>query len=299
MSAANAPVDRRLEQREEGLSVTWKGTGNRGRQRHWRRLAVGHRGDRLFESRTGSGRSTTPGGTRRRPPVLLSAALAAACLLAVFLARSPALRVGEVEVRGLERLDYETVVRLAAVEPGTHFWQLDLGAVASRLRENPRVTEVAVHRDFPGRLVIAVRERSPVLLVPYQGVFLELDAAGVVIGSRPAPGGGELPLVTGLDTTGWNEGEPLPDDRIPGVGACAGCLDEHVRRLISEVHVGDDGAVTLYTETGLPVLVGLPGPDLERRLAPLRSILEDITANHLVAAHVDLRFQRPAVRVPQ
>ncbi|MFI9009702.1 cell division protein FtsQ/DivIB [Actinosynnema sp. NPDC053489] len=91
---------------------------------------------------------------------------------------TPALGVREVEVLGTADLTADEVRVAAAIEPGTPLVQLDVDAIAARVRELPRVAGVEVERAVPGTVRLTVDEREPVAVITTSGGVHLVDVTG-------------------------------------------------------------------------------------------------------------------------
>ncbi|GAA3296125.1 FtsQ-type POTRA domain-containing protein [Dactylosporangium vinaceum] len=108
---------------------------------------------------------------------------------------TPALGVERIEVVGTAVLDPAAVRAAAAVRDGTPLPRLDLPAVERRIRTQLKpVKTVTVQTRYPHALIISVRERTAVAVVPKVGGFTLLDADGVAYLPLDAPPPG-LPAI--------------------------------------------------------------------------------------------------------
>lgn len=111
--------------------------------------------------------------------------------------------VGQIRVTGAEIVTAEQVREAAAVPVRTPLLRVRTGEVAARVATLPPVAAAEVRREWPDTLVVRVREREPVAVVPAGEQFWLLDAEGVAFHLVPtAPV--ELPVVV--------VPEPGPDD---------------------------------------------------------------------------------------
>ena len=115
-----------------------------------------------------------PRGLRRRQRdqwltalrmIVLGLSVALAAALAAALVWSPRFRVREVAVRGLRRVDSGTIMSRIALRSGAGLGAISTGAIRRRVEQIPAVESACVSRDWPGRLVIVVRERVPAAFV--------------------------------------------------------------------------------------------------------------------------------------
>ncbi|MEV0130001.1 FtsQ-type POTRA domain-containing protein [Dactylosporangium sp. NPDC050688] len=101
---------------------------------------------------------------------------------------TPALGVHGIRVTGVAALTAQEVRDAAGVAPGTPLARLDLGVVERRVRELKPVRTVKASKEYPRTLVLVVRERTAIAVVPRALGFVLLDADGVAylpVGSAP------------------------------------------------------------------------------------------------------------------
>jgi cell division protein FtsQ len=177
--------------------------------------------------------------------------------------------------------------RLMALEPGTNILSLDLEAIAQRIAAHPWVERASVVRVLPDALHVEVTEHEPIAVL-LAGDFYLLDDGGTPFKPLEAGERGELPVVTGIDRTMLLTSSPEGEARIARALEAMALYDEKRRPRLSEIHVGDAGAVTLYTaELGTQLQLGRG--DLARglqRYDALRAALAD-EAEKLAIVHLD------------
>ncbi|HEX3712993.1 MAG TPA: FtsQ-type POTRA domain-containing protein [Trebonia sp.] len=126
--------------------------------------------------------------------------------------------VRSVSVTGTHLVAPAQVIAAAGVPVGTPLLSVDAGSVARRVEAIRQVASVAVSKNWPDHLVIAVTERVPAMAVKMAGGgYDQVDKTGVIVRwtkDRPA-----LPLLAASVT-----GSALAGN--PEVGAVAGVLAE-------------------------------------------------------------------------
>ena len=110
---------------------------------------------------------------------LLAAGLLAVAGWVVFL--SPLLVVRSVVVTGTHLVPRAEVLAAAGVEPGTPLIRVNTAQAAARVDAIGQVRGARVSRSWPDRVVIAVRERVPALVLTAPGGYDLLDSGGVVV----------------------------------------------------------------------------------------------------------------------
>jgi len=102
-------------------------------------------------------------------------------------------RVDRIELEGARYLALDDAVTRAGIPERFSVWD-DLDGLSQRLGTHPLVLEARVHRRFPSTLVLRVREREPVALVPTPGL-VPVDAEGRVLPIDPVQHALDLPLL--------------------------------------------------------------------------------------------------------
>ena len=141
---------------------------------------------------------------------------------------------------------------MSGVVPGTPLIRVNTARAAARIEKISQVSSAQVTRSWPNRLVIVVRERTPVLVLPaYGGGYDVADADGVVLqqaARRPAG----LPLYPTVAPEGALRGDPS----LAAAAAVLGELPARVRRSVTSVIAPTPDQVTLRLAGGITVLWG-------------------------------------------
>lgn len=242
----------------------------------------------------------TTAGTTRGGILLLTGLLAclAGTVLWANLWKSD-LQVAEIAVRGNSIVPRQEILELASITKASKLFEVDLFAVRQRIEKNAFVRSASVNRDVPDRITIAVEERVPVAALA-GAELLYVDAEGFllphilsahifdipVLTGEVRPGG----LVAGRRTTSTALRDALT------LLAMARRYDDALYRRISEVHIGADGDMTLFTsEAGVRVLFGRG--ELPSKLAKFDAFWHAYVEHRGAAAleYVDLRFEDQVV----
>lgn len=186
-----------------------------------------------------------------------------------------------------EHVDDDTLRSLLAIDPGTNILACDLTALSERIAAHPWVALATVTRNLPDTLEIHVIEHEAEALV-LAGRFYLVNGEGRPFKQVERGERGELPVITGIDRTAFEQadGEPVPE-----LVEALALLDSYAskqRPRLSELHLDEDGAVTLYTaESGTALHLGRD--EHEARLArwdALRAALGE-RADALAVVHLD------------
>jgi cell division protein FtsQ len=184
-------------------------------------------------------------------------------------------------------VDDDTLRELLAIEPGTNILACDLAALSERIAAHPWVALATVTRNLPDTLEIHVLEHEAEALV-LAGRFYLVNGEGRPFKQVERGERGELPIITGIDRAAFDAAAGQP---VPQLVDALALLDNYAakqRPRLGELHIGDDGAITLYTaESGTALVLGRG--EFEARLErwdALRAALGE-RADGLAVVHLD------------
>ncbi|MDQ0286967.1 cell division protein FtsQ [Desulfofundulus luciae] len=205
-------------------------------------------------------------------------------LLAAFiLLGSPLFEVREIEVTGNSSLADKKIVELSGITAGTNIFKVNLKESAARIRTVPLIKDVSLTREFPSRIVIAVRERKAVALLPVKDGFMQVDREGVCL--QESGVAGSLPVVTGAVVSTPAPGQVIRDAKLCTALQVINQLPGPLRSNLSEIHVNGQGQVVLYTLDGVECRLGTP-VDINKKAGVLLQVLEQVKGRQI--AYVDL-----------
>lgn len=210
------------------------------------------------------------------------------------LAKVEAFRVTGIRIEGARFLTQEEALRTMDLPANASVWD-DTGNWEMRLQHHPLIAKAAVHRRFPGTLVLQVVEREPVALFP--GPTLEpVDESGRVLPIDPGLHRLDLPIMAHANARG--SGALTPAERR--------LLAEEIHRItqgdpeflarVSDITLDSRG--DLHARVGDPnvILHFRPGLPYRRIHAGLR-VLEDASTRFegKQVTDLDLRYEDQVV----
>lgn len=155
---------------------------------------------------------------------------------------APRFEARKLEFRPTPHVDTDTVRDLLGLAHGRNLLSVDLEALAREVTEHPWVARAEVTRRLPDTLIVEVEEYEPVALLAAGAMYL-VDRSGRPFKRREPGEGVGLPVVTGVRLDRGGAISPSMERALEAIAAYA----ERPRPLLGEVHVDDDGSVTLYT----------------------------------------------------
>ncbi len=204
-------------------------------------------------------------GARRRRRWIIgaaAAALVAVAALSAATAYSPLFAVERISVVGADRLDPVAVEQALASQRGTPLAAIDESAIKAALVPFPLIESYTVEAQPPHDLIVRIVERTPVGVIPTDGGFDLVDAAGVTLSRSPDP----EPGYALLDVAGG-----AGSDAFRAAGTVMRTLPEDLRGRVSTASAttADDVTLTL-ADTGTRVIWGSAEDSAMKALALAR-----------------------------
>lgn len=213
----------------------------------------------------------------------------------VFL-KSPFFSLEQLEFEGVQHLQEAELVTQSQLQLGTNIFAADLRAVERRLAANPYVAKAVANRRLPNRIRIRIEERVPVASLVFGDQVVVLDEQARVLGPATAVHTA-LPVITvaGLDGPAA-PAEPSVNDRVRIAVRVAAELEAQLPKIVSEIHVGTDGEMVLFTRELMMIVFGSL-VEIDEKLQALRLVLDRVYERGMAAAAIDLRVpSNPVVR---
>ncbi|MEJ7808852.1 MAG: FtsQ-type POTRA domain-containing protein [Gemmatimonadaceae bacterium] len=229
---------------------------------------------------------TETGLPLRRRVLRVAGALAALLLTAAMPWWGPAalselayFRVRRVEVVGTRFLPASEVLARLDVDTAASIWR-ELASLERRVAQLPQVESVSIARRLPATLVVRVRERPPIALLPFPGGLRALAAGGEELPIDPTRHDLDLPVIASHDTA--------------------------VLRLLAELRQlqpGLYGRVSAVRPTGRDELaIDVPPLTVRAlhsltvaRLAEILPVERDLARRRVIAYELDLRYRDQVV----
>ncbi len=211
---------------------------------------------------------------------------------AYWAATTPYLRVAEIRISGTDRVSPAWVADALAKLEGEHLLGTGLDDVRRRLTSHEWIRDVAVRKELPDRLHVAVEEFRPEALLRIRGELYFVKRDGSVIAEYDerlidepllileAPVGMRYDVAPALELAAdWRRLDP------PWSGP------------ISEIEIVGDDDFRVHTEgVGFPMMVS--PSTLESGLDRLAWLLPELDRRYAAVDSVDIRFSRQIVFQP-
>ncbi|HUN54522.1 MAG TPA: FtsQ-type POTRA domain-containing protein [Smithella sp.] len=190
-----------------------------------------------------------------------------------FLISMPYFQIKEISVRGLRELTEKDVLTSAGIKPAQNLLAINTDAVIRRVSANQWVENIYVGRELPDKLVLEVKERTPLALVKQGNDFCLMDAEGFVFKKLSKSDEVDLPIITGVDEKEDNKSQLLLGT-LNLLKTLSKSSQYAYLGTISEVHVDNVFGLSLIFSTGLYIKLGTGG--FENKLKQLKVVLADL-----------------------
>lgn len=183
------------------------------------------------------------------------------------------LSIKGIAVSGIERVAKEEIVELSGIKEGQNIFTFSEDAVIAGVKSNPWVESVEVDRNFPDTVEIIVKERSPVVLVKMDSLYL-MDSHGVIFKKYSAEEDSlDLPVVTGLSSQNLGQKERDLEARLLELISVLTNRRGFNITKVSEISIDPNHGLSLFTlEEGVRLDVGTG--EFEEKLASFEKILD-------------------------
>jgi cell division protein FtsQ len=184
--------------------------------------------------------------------------------------------IAAIDISGQVLTSEADIVGALAIGPRTSILAFDAKAARQRLRTLPAVADASIRKVYPDRLMVSVKEKTPIARWTLDGRTYLVDAAGTHLIDAPSTANADLPLVIG---------QGAGDDAAAIIRAL-GLYPSLEKDIVALSRIGDRRWDMLY-DTGLRVQ--LPETGVNQALQRL----DDLERGHAILerdlALIDLR----------
>jgi cell division protein FtsQ len=185
----------------------------------------------------------------------------------------PYFQIKEISVRGLRELTEKDILTSADIKSAQNLLSVNKDAVIRRVSANQWVENVYVGKELPGKLVLEVKERTPLALVKQAGDFYLMDVKGFVFKRLGKSDEVDLPVITGITKTEQTK-SPLVLDTLRLLKNVFNSEEYSYLGTISEINIDSVFGISLVSDNGLYLKLGTGG--FESKLKKLKPVLADL-----------------------
>lgn len=194
-----------------------------------------------------------------------------------FLSSSQWFRVQNIVVTGVGDSMRGAVINLSGITDEDSLLSVDVAAVERNIEEHPWIKAASVTRSFPHTFHIEVHNEEPIAVVLLDRMCL-MDREGVLFKDVEKNDPIDFPIITGLSV--GDEGVSGHLKRVATLLTTYSLARAALpARELSEVHVEEDGALSVYFNA-LPFRVSFGRGDFARKIDSLQRIIKHLQVTH-------------------
>jgi len=201
-------------------------------------------------------------------------------------------RVSVVNAKGEPLENPEGIFRL---EDELNLFSLDMQRIAQDIKASrPQLQDVLIRKQFPGKLLIIVKERQPIAVIASRNSYL-VDEEAFVLPFKSKYR--DLPEIIGIRPRQikiYTQTNSLRVSRALNLLTELKRANVYPAYRISRVNVRKYSDVTFYLEDDVEVKMG--DGDFQRKAVLLNGILSQLKTEGSMPEYIDMRFDNPSVK---
>lgn len=211
----------------------------------------------------------------------------------VFL-QSSVFEIREVQVNGYKFLNEDNIIELSGITLGTNIFKQNFQQAEQKIKLNPLVKTVTIHRQLPSTVEIVLEERKPKALIPVGSGYIQIDKEGYFLSRLEYTNKARLPFITGIKDIKGAAGKRIISEKLQTALAFLNQMPQGLTDLISEINVADADNVLLYTLEGVQVRLGD-----NSHIGDKNKILEEVMVKEIAGMkieYIDLSINKPVIK---
>jgi len=206
--------------------------------------------------------------------------------------------VGSVIVEGNKYVSIEDVYRIADIPETINIFSLNTTNIKMRLMHDLRIAETDVSRQFPGTIVISIKERKPMAYIASSYGFLELDKQGMVLAVFKNIKQTNVPMITGIRLENQYVSDKIENGVIKNIVNYLSLLDEVTLNQLSEINLKSSEQIIAYTVNSVHIRLG-NSDRLSDKAKFTNEILNELGDKKKMVEYIDLNYVPPVIKFKQ
>jgi len=225
------------------------------------------------------------------PLILVGALGALGYFLIGHLYTSSYFSIKQVMINGEKKVVEMEVLNLAGIDIGDSILSIKLKDISKKIEQHPWVEKALVKRRLPRKIVINIKERSPIVKINLDRLYL-VDRKGVIFKEVSPEDKFDIPVLTVLES----------EDPATNQGVSTKLIEEALALLndvnekkfldtsdISEVNMDPHAGLTLFTVSDA-TQIKLGYGNYGQKLSKLKKVLDDLEDRYQKAEYINLTY---------
>ncbi len=210
----------------------------------------------------------------------------------------PLFNLDEIKIVGNSYVTSEEVCRMAGIYRGQHILSVSPEEAQKLLLKDLRIEKAEVKRILPNGLMIQVTERQPVLNIPCEYGYIDIDREGLVLAAYRMPSQLNVPQLIGMKVHDLYIGDSVKEQPIKEIASFLGFLGPQAIGSLFQVNISDFEHIVCLTPDRTEIRLGkLDRPEEKAKIC--RDFLAELKLAKYPMEYIDLSFETPFVKLRQ
>ena len=203
---------------------------------------------------------------------------------AAFLMTSSLFNIKTINVTGNIRVSQQEIIRLSGLSYQQNIFRINAKETMKNIFQSPYVEKIKISRGLPNIVNIDIIEREPLVLVPYVGSYLFVDAQGIVVEINSSIADMNLPVINGLKFNTFKLGEEIKVENKLQLTSAITLINEikktGISQEIAEINAENILNLKLITKSGIKINLG-DDSNINTKIPLAKAILQDLNSKNL------------------
>lgn len=168
--------------------------------------------------------------------------------------------VREIEINGIEKVNYLEVIHLSKIEYMSNIFTIDLKEVESNIEQNPILDVIDTKRNLPDTIIITVVEREPIAAIKTGDKYIVIDKDLTVLGIHETSSTPDKSEIVGTAVSSYLLGEEVVLQKEIHTKKLKMLLtaieDTDTEALIDRIDLSFTENIKLYSNAGYEIQIG-------------------------------------------
>ena len=170
----------------------------------------------------------------------------------IFALTSPIFNTKEIKILNNSQVPTDTIISLSGLKIDENIFKFYGGNIINKVKENPYIENVKVHRKLPNTVEINIEERIAQYSLEYMGKYAYINTQGYILEISEDSKG--YPIIQGITTA---EGDINPGNRLNNedlsrledvIKIMSSAKENGLEGKVTSIDIGNDNEYSIYLE---------------------------------------------------
>lgn len=170
----------------------------------------------------------------------------------VFALTSPIFNIKNINVLNNNQLSSDTIISLSELKQEENIFKFYSKKVKDKIKENPYIENVKIHRKLPSTIEIEIEEREPKYSVDFMGKYAYINTQGYLL--EISEDSKQLPILIGSSTAEENMvlGNRLDNEDLTRledvIKIMNSATEKNLDKMVTSIDISDKNNYSIYLE---------------------------------------------------